>query len=507
MRKTKGLKKLLTGIMAIVMLFFALTVSVYAATSVSYDGSGVLNLTGTGKEQVEASLQEQVDVLTSCGLNATLASESVELSTDSATFSSMNASNIKKYHDNLIKNGILSFIVYDNSVCSLKVDGASATSLNLVVCLDFSNYNITVFEEDFLEGIVYALMGSVSLGSLGNSSMTNDTEETYAHNTTGEAIHPVKYIDAALGAEIDKTVKLYFRGMSARDNFTTYMTIDGGKSIYVHAYSLHIVLPRNSWGDTKATIRFASNSLTIDGFWNWSISVDPPECIGLDISGIALDSTGENDYVQLDDHAAPDTKHFHYVGTQHQMEYCMKKSFDRVLSPSHTTTDYVEEIFIKPFTDSHFTRGYAGIGKENGKLYASVYDQIPDSGSTMAATRTGGILILYYWLRYAYVLPEGYAADFTDKSYITYRHYRRNENTYLIESAVGALTADFTFDATDEAGRWISVYCTHAADGGVGKTPNLVGSFRRVANGVDENGTTLYASEFLDSDGVALAAD
>ena len=504
MRKSKRAKKILASIMASVMLLFAVSTSVYAATNISYAGTGSHSLVGTGKDEIKASLQEQKNILTSCGLNATVSNENVTLSTDSADFSSFSASNIKKYHENLIKNGILSFLVYDHSVCSLKVDSASSSSLNLVVCLDFSSYNIVSFESDFLEGIAYALMGtSLQIPFLGgNNTMTNDTEETYAHNATGEAIHPVQYIDAALGREIDKTVKLHFRGMAANDNNTTYMTIDGGSNIYIHAYSLHIVLPRNNWGGNRATISFKQNSLTVDGVGG--LSVDPPQCIGLDVSGIVLDETGENDYVSMHGSAAPDTSHFHYVGTDSQMEYCMTRAFDNVLTSAQTASNYVEEIFVKPYTNSHFTRGYAGIGKEDGKLYASVYDQPPASAELMEDTRAIGILIFYYWLRFGYTLPSGHSVDFTDGSYIGYRHYRRDAETYLIEAELGVMTCDFTFNNADSVDKWINVYCTHTPTG-VGTTNNLIGSFRRVISGADGSGNPLYSVQFKRADGTVFA--
>ncbi len=484
-RKGAKLKMIFAGIMAFIMLLFATSFSVFAATAVGYTGDGFISFIGTGNQKQELTLQRQT--LVNCGLNATVSGNDLALETDSADLSAIRATNIEKYHNNLIKEGILSFIVYDHSVCSLKVNSDSSSSLNLVVCLDFSAYNVVRFESSFLQGIIYALMGSVELGTLGNGDMT---ESTHATDTKPAA---VQYIDAAHGTVItDKKVDLYLKGISSYQNLTSYMTIDDTETVYIYDYSLHIILPANTWWGENSTIAFEENSLYVNGVWG--VSVTPPSCIGFDISKVTL---GEQDYITIDENAAPDTTHFHYIGMQSQMEYCMKKAFDNVLSPSHTAQNYVEEIFVKPFTNLHFTRGYAGVGKENGKLYASVYDQ-PATAELMPTTRTIGILVLYYWLWFEY--GGGTNTSFCNSSYITYRHYPRDSQSYIVQSDI---VATLTFNGVADSNGWYYVYCMHNADAtAVTSTARLVGSFRRVNNG---DGT--YVGEFRDGSNVALASD
>lgn len=474
------LKKVFAGIMAGIMLLFATSFSVFAANSVSYVGSGTITLIGTGNQTKEISEQRQA--LVNCGLNATVGSGSIALESDSA-WQAINSSTIEKFHNQLIKEGILSFIVYDNSICSLKVNPSVSSTRNLVVCLDFSQYNITRFESGFLEGIIYALMGSVQLGSIGNNGMV---ESTVATDTKPAA---VQYIDAAHGTLItDKQVDLYLKGVGGMENLTSYMQITDGnqrETVYIHDYSLHIILPSNTWWGGTSKITFDANSLHVNGVWN--ISVSAPSCIGLDISKVTL---GDEDYISIHQNAAPDTTHFHYIGMQSQMEYCMKKSFDNVLSPSHTEENYVEEIFVKPFTDLHFTRGYAGVGKENGKLYASVYDQ-PATAAAMPLTRTVGILILYYWLWFEY--GGGTNTSFGDANYITYKHYPRDTETNLVQTD---LMATLTFNGQADAQGWYYVYCMHNENATeVTSTGRLIGSFRKV------NGE----GQFRDSTGALLA--
>jgi hypothetical protein len=150
----------------------------------------------------------------------------------------------------------------------------------------------------------------------------------------------------------------------------------------------------------------------------------------------------------------------------------------------------VEEIFVKPFTDLHFTRGYAGVGKENGKLYASVYDQ-PATAELMPATRTIGILVLYYWLWFEY--GGGTNTSFGNSSYITYRHYPRDSQSYIVQTD---LMATLTFNGQADAQGWYYVYCTHNANATlVTNKARLIGSFRKV------NGE----GQFRDSTGALLA--
>lgn len=475
------LKMVFAGIMASIMLFFAASFSVFAANSVTYAGNGTVTLIGTGNQTKEINAQRQA--LVNCGLNATVGSGSITLESDSA-WGTTSPSAIEKYHNQLIKEGILSFIVYDNSVCSLKVNSKADSTRNLVVCLDFSEYNITRFESGFLEGIIYPLMGSISiLGIVGNNSMTESTVATDTKPAT------VQYIDAAHGTLItDKRIDLFLKGVSDNESNTSYMTISGenqAETVYVHDYSLHIILPSNTWWGGTSKITFDANSLSVNGIWG--ISVSAPSCIGLDISKITL---GSQDYISVNQNAAPDTTHFHYIGMQNQMEYCMKKAFDNVLSTSNNKSNYVEEIFVKPFTDSHFTRGYAGVGKENGKLYASVYDQ-PATETAMPITRTAGILVLYYWLWFEY--GGGTNTSFGNANYITYKHYPRDTQTNLVQTD---LVATLTFNGQADAQGWYYVYCTHNQNATlVTNKARLIGSFRKV------NGE----GQFRDSTGTLLA--
>ena len=273
-RNGAKLKMVFASIMAFIMLLFAASFSVFAATSVAYTGASTIALVGTGNKTQELSLQRQT--LVNCGLNATVGNGNITLESDSAFWVMFSPSSIEQYHNQLIKEGILSFIVYDNSVCSLKVNSKADSTRNLVVCLDFSEYNITHFESEFLQGIIYPLMGSFSLGGiLGNSGMM---ESTVATDTKPAA---VQYIDAAHGTLItDKQVDLYLKGISNDASRTSYMTITGSnqtETVYIHDYSLHIILPSNIWWGETSQITFDANSLTVNGVVG--ISVAAPSCI------------------------------------------------------------------------------------------------------------------------------------------------------------------------------------------------------------------------------------
>lgn len=483
------LKMVFAGIMAFVMLLFCVSFSVYAATAIAYDGTGFVTLIGTGNRQKELDTQRQT--LVNCGLNAALSDGSVVLQTDSATGTALRKNAIQEKHNRLIEEGILSYIIYDNSICSLKINEEASSSLNLVVCLDFSNYSITGFQDGFLDGIIYSLMGSIEVFGYGNGSMTEST--TNADGTQG----PISYIDAATGTLIpDKKIDLYMKGIGNLQNLTSYFTIEGEGTTYIYEYSLHIVLPNNIWWEQSSSITFEANSFTVTGLkiLGTTISVEPPSCIGVDLSKVTV---GDTDPVIIDDNAAPETTHFHFIGMQNQMEYCLEKSFDKVLDKSFNQNNYVEEIFVKPYTNSHFTRGYAGVGKENGKLYVSVYDQ-PATAELMPTTRTIGILVLYYWLWFEY--GGGTNTSFGNSSYITYRHYPRDSQSYIVQSDV---MATLTFNGKADSSGWYYVYCMHNADAtAVTSTARLVGSFRRVNNG---DGT--YVGEFRDGSNVALASD
>ena len=113
----------------------------------------------------------------------------------------------------------------------------------------------------------------------------------------------------------------------------------------------------------------------------------------------------------------------------------------------------------------------------------------------MPTTRTIGILILYYWLWFEY--GGGTNTSLGNSSYITYRHYPRDSQSYIVQSD---LMATLTFNGVADSNGWYYVYCTHNADAtAVTNSARLVGSFRRVNNG---DGT--YTGEFRDGSGVEL---
>lgn len=458
---------MIASVMAGITLFFATTVSVMAAEVIHYDGSGTIFY----EPDRTKLLTEQTQILQDCGFNAQFNEDGslITLAQDSP-WGAFGTEQIQQLHDNLINNGILSFVVYENSVCSLKIGD---TARNLVVCLDFSNYNVTTFESGFLEGVIYALMGtSLEFPYLGgNNGMVESTE------TTVDRPAAVDYINAADGSFItDKQIELHLRGMSDNEAWTTYINIideNGvkGANEYVHEYSLHIKLPSNTWTADKQVITFNSGSLTVTGIRNFSVAT--PSCIGYDIGNIILEEG--KDFVSIAADATGDNNHVHYIGaTLWQIQYLLDKSFDTVLPSTKTT--YVEEIFYKPYANSDFIRAYAGVGRENGNLYANIYDQ--PSYSTLNTSNMQGILIFFYWLCHVYEYPTGYTYDS-----LSYVHYERDENN-LVNGVTGELTCDWA--SAGDTGR-STVHCSHGT-GINADAPTLVGYFDKGGGFYNANG-------------------
>lgn len=445
-RRRNGQRKRGVALVALALTtaLLATSFSVQAATNVFYQTSNGGTISFAPQEQLIA---DQKTELTNCGFSvSTSGTDDVTLNMEeTSAWNSVGTTTLQNQHSALVENGILSYIIYDNAVCQITTD--------LVVCLDFSAYKISSFGENFLNGLTYALTGSSSFWGMGA-----DFDENTDNGT-------VSLIDAALGRSItDKRAVLHLGGMGTYSKSTISYYDENNELLEtktIGGYSLHIVLPRNNWSDELSTITFEENSLTSEGIGQ--LAASPPTSIGLDISNVLLSE--EKDYLDVHENATGgNTEHFHYIGsTSIQLEYALKKSLNTVLSSELNKTDYVEEIFVKPYANTHFCRIYAGVGLESSKLYISTYDQ--PSGANYTAKDMLALVRLFRWLKYRYDLPTK-----LDGASVDYRHYERDENNKVL-SEVGIVTCDWTGEektfGTGESAvtaTFHSVVCSHRSD-------------------------------------------
>ena len=141
-----GLLPLLIGLLCLVFCFPLL-----AAQRLAFSGTTSIEFnrdTTSGEKPDEEILKEQQAELKDCGLNLQIDSNgNVSLG---QVFPG-NQNEAVEYHNNLIEKGILSFMCYDEAVCS---------SLNqLVVVFDFSNYYIPTFGEYCFQSIHESIWG------------------------------------------------------------------------------------------------------------------------------------------------------------------------------------------------------------------------------------------------------------------------------------------------------------------------------------------------------------
>ena len=420
---------------------------IFGATSFHFTSSSA-ELSYTPPKE---SVSDQATRLENCGFKITDDGELLTLETASS-WGSTGASTLVSRHNQLKENGILSYFIYSNSVCNVMTD--------LVVCLDFSNYRISTFSSDFLQAITYAITGSLSLFGQGASFNESTTDGT------------VKLYDVAMGGEIKTmTANLHLRGITGSNNTTSYINyydLNGNKlgdTHYITSYSLRIILPSNTWTEGElTTITFESGSLVSSGIG--SLSASPPTSIGLDITNVTFDNV---DRVAINSNATEGkTTHFHYIASsQAQLLYCAQESLNYVLGTA-SSTNYTEEVFIKPYLNTAFCRIAIGFHKTGSEYSIEFYDE-PNVTQTQEQSDES-LLRTMQWLVYSYDFPGKLAAED-----LSYTHRVRDPDSHQVTDDVGTITTDFT-RATGGQVKLHELRCSHG--GGTNPAdPTLIGYF------------------------------
>lgn len=449
-------KKIRTAIIAVALaLTFALMAisvpALLAAEKISLSASSTVKFTTTAQQMNEINnggtgLKCEVDPET-----GTL----VMQHTDVSIINSTSPTAIKKQHDALINDGILRYAMYSGSLCSHTAASSQENeNLQLIVILDFTNYNISQFQEGFLSGLVYALLGS------------NEREIFFIKRGYK---HTVKNVKEADGDEVSLTVYDSKNGGKVIDNHKYVMTlqgiyesgsdytnstvsIDGGEPKSITHYSVRIVLP----GNQTVPVTLQADSLKIVGAEVAGFEIGAPkqpDCIGLGISHLGI-TPFESEKSIVVKKGAASTSHFHWLSvTDKQMQYAFNRTLDNILDAT-LDSGYADEIFKKPHTNSDFSHLYisskkTGVSSAILNILDSPAGELTESASGIAAA-----VRLVYWY---HTYKMKYNAD---RMNLTFNHYRRSA-TNEVDPTPGVLKYDENVTYTIGGETCYAVTCGH----------------------------------------------
>jgi len=415
---------------------------------------------------------QQVTELTNTGLQCRVNDDGtliMEKTSVSVLTGSTTKENIKKQHESLVKAGILRYAMYSGSLCA-QAQGAS----QLLVILDFTNYNISKFESGYLSGLTYAILGSNErLGSGYKFTVTNKKGAT-----VDDGLLTV-YDSADGGRVITDDYTLTMQGIYESGQWLNFanstVSINGGTADEITNYSIRIVLP----GNQKVPVTLDSGSLTIDGASLGGINIGAPkqpDTIGLGISHLGISSDNHSSVIRIAQGAA-NCSHFHWMTvTETQMGFSFQRMLDN-FSNASLPREYADEIFKKPHAYSDFAHLYISSRKDaDGKPLINIFD----SPVGEMVESTGGIasaIRVLYWYNF-------YIGYYNVENFdINFYHYRRSADN-KIENNPGTLLYDKVAQSAVQGESQLchAVYCGHA-----GEESHLIGYFSPNGNFYDEN--------------------
>lgn len=448
-----------------------LSTAIFAAASNSVGGSSVIKFL-TSQQQFDNLIGGTDEQKT--GLNGTM-DENGNITLNDTTIGnvfgdSLTYDTLKKEHDNLIKQGILRYAIYNGSLCS--------DATGLIIILDFSNYNITEFKSGFLNGLAYVLVGSNEKGSgiLFGKRGAEFTE-------TNEAGGALTVFDSKNGGRVispdEQQIKLTLRGIYAgtggllgiKQSVVTVgdQSLDEGTPI--NSYSLRIVLPSNA-----NSIHLEKGCLIIEGIDALGAAIVPPTSVGLGISHLNIQQTvGPDNEVNWNENVNIDvgvtTKpHFHWISVRgYQMAFALYHSLNNMLGLNkdengnviaEAANSYVDEIFKKPHTYSDFAYLFLRNTKvSENKIVISVYDA-PNGNNVQTEEGIAAAISMMNWMNNVYKLQEKKG----DKE-IEFRHYLRSQSNEIDEQ-YGVLTCDTNNTIMHGGENCYAVKCTHESESG-----------------------------------------
>lgn len=331
--------------------------------------------------------------------------------------------------DELIANGlavsehdpILSFAIYENSPCMIEKE--------LIVILDFSQFAVSRFTSNALDGIVPILFG---------------LENVFSY-TLDVAVY-----DAVSGL-VEETKKVTMNG---------HYTIDGETE---HDYALRIVLPNVGIGKE---IDFKEQSLYLPSWYEQLASY--PRALTFDLSRMPLNraqnlvsglTLNKNMTVGTVDGVSVTTiDHCHFIGhTNNQLEYALYNALDHVKESNFRNMTY--EIFRRRSFEEELSQLSTRISYDTGNN-APVIDVI-DSSSVTSKSDLVNMLAMAYWIQY--VMPSIEKID----TVLVY-HERRNVDQSLGDKArfyIRRDSSDGLIEYEIDGQIWYLLECDHLNDG------------------------------------------
>ncbi len=407
---------------AVIAVILAMAVIVVAISLPSVFAAEKLNLLGAQtyiSYQVYAPPAEQKKELDNLGLSGKVNEDGTVTLQPTATgtfdkISAVKSSTMEERHKQLIETGVLRYAIYSGALCQ-------QASAGLIIILDFSNYNVSAFESDFLNSLTYVLLGSREMLGRGKTF--------YEKNYDGGAL--TIYDSANNGTPVTEKYDLTLQGIYANDSSNNSYLAKAGDANeanrrYINNYSIRIVLPRN----LQTAITLKSRSLTLEGFDFLGFSPKQPDSIGLGISHLDINPKDHASSIVIANDAAT-TMHFHWMSVlSSQKQFSLLRSLNNMLgiNGASVNTGYVDEIFIKPDVLSDFSYLYMRAEKLSGGAALSLFDS-PDA-SVATSKDTAAAIRLFYWLEHVYKLHE----QNVNNANLEYRRYRRSADNTLSET-------------------------------------------------------------------------
>ncbi len=464
---------------ALIAVFLALTVAVSAISIPVLLASQRLLLNASVSIKFP-TVEEQIEELGGMGFKLEFDENNTPvLATTSNSSETLGRDSMQKRHKELIDKGILRYAIYNGTLCQQSQQ--SQTGLQLIVILDFTDYNIGIFEEGFLKALTYVILGSGQLGNVGSNF----------EETNGEGGALTLYDSTKNGAVIDKEVKLTLRGFVG--NNSTYIQektgeVSGepqyGGQQYINHYSIRLILP----GNQSNPVTLKAGSLTLEGvggFFGNLFKPEQPDCIGIGISHIGISAENHSSVVKIEKGVA-ECSHFHWMTvTESQKGFSFHRTLDNILNPD-LGQGYADEIFKKPHANSDFAHLYISsekTGAASAKI--NIYD-MPVGEIHESATDLAAAVRLLYWY-------NGYLKYYNLESMdIKFYHYRRTANNQ-IEDTPGELRYDKAA-ATEISGETCyPVYCFHSG------AETLIGYFSVSGKLYDAKGNPVEAESLSET--------
>jgi len=460
-------KRIITVLISVTL---ALTFAVTAVTVPALLAAEKLTLSASGSIKFPTFKQQQ-DELKEMGLVLEEVDGKPTLQASQNTTDSVSTAGMQARHADLISKGILRYAIYSGTLCQQSQQ--SQTGLQLIIILDFTNYNVTVFESGFLKGLTYAILGSKQVQLFGMGSKFEE------YNGEGGAL--TLYDSSNGGAVMDKSVRLTLQGFGS--NNSTYIQEKNGETYgaeqYINHYSIRIILP----GNQPEPVTLKEGSLTLKGVNSFGGIFSPkqPDCIGLGISHLGISHENHSSVIRIEQGAA-DSEHFHWMTvTEEQKGFSFQRTLDNILN-STLGKGYADEIFKKPHAYSDFAHLYISSQKTDTtsatiNIYDSPAGEINESASDLAAA-----VRLLYWYD-AYINYKN-----IESMDVKFCHYRRDSNNQ-IEAEPGVLTYDSVAKTEIHGEPCYAVYCSHSHE-----NSDLIGYFSKSGKFYDAAGNPAIAS-------------